>query len=313
MVPFIRVTEIWIPSKDRTSLEFGSGSYGGLDDFQSQSHQTVFAFGEGLPGRAWEARRPIVLKDLQTSYFKRGPAAAVAGLTCGLALPIFAGDVLLAVVTFFCGDDAETVGSIEVWVNDPATSSTIVQEDGYYGNAEFFARNARALDFGKGQGLPGEVWASGLPVVRDEPYSAHRFLRKAEALKLGRTTAFALPCTGDRTQTRVMTFLSALDTPIARRFEVWHLRPEEGRLAFGSGLCMQMGDLSGLYADLRLAREDGTLGRILTTNLPAITEDLSREPSVIADSLRAAGMTTLVAIPIVSDAARLTAVAAWYF
>ncbi|KQP55059.1 hypothetical protein ASG40_08585 [Methylobacterium sp. Leaf399] len=313
MASFIRVTEVWVPSKDGTALEFGSGSYGGLDGFHAQSHQTVFGYGEGLPGQAWATRRPIVLKDLQNSYFKRGAAAAAAGLTCGLALPIFAGDVLQAVVTFFCADDDEKVGAIEVWSNDPARSSAMAVEDGYYGNAEFFERNSKAIQFGRGQGLPGEVWERDRPVVVKEPYGSHRFLRKAEALKIGRTTAFGLPCHGDRDRDWVMTFLSALGTPIARRFEVWKVEPDSEHLTYEAGLCEVQGDVAASYGPLSLTREDGTIGRILLTGLPVIATDFSHEPTVIAASLAAAGLTTLVAIPVFSGTARLNAVAAWYF
>ena len=83
MTSFIRVTEDWVPSRDGTVLEFSSGSYGDLDGFHAESHQTVFGFDEGLPGRAWATRRPIVLKDLQNSYFRRGAAAAAAGPNSG--------------------------------------------------------------------------------------------------------------------------------------------------------------------------------------------------------------------------------------
>ncbi|MGZ8162404.1 MAG: hypothetical protein ACXWTT_06005 [Methylobacter sp.] len=61
MKTFIKVTEIWIPNKDRIKLEFGSGVYGELTDFKAASEQQQFAYNEGLPGRAWAAGRPIVL------------------------------------------------------------------------------------------------------------------------------------------------------------------------------------------------------------------------------------------------------------
>lgn len=313
MSSFIRVTEVWVPSKDGTVLEFGTGSYGDLHGFHAESHQTVFGYGEGLPGQAWETRRPIVLKDLQNSYFKRGAAAAEAGLTCGLALPIFAGDTLRAVVTFFCADDAEKVGAIEVWANDPAQSSAMEVQDGYYGNAEFFERNSKAIQFGKGQGLPGEVWERDRPIVVKEPYGSHRFLRKAEALKIGRTTAFGMPCHGDPGRDWVMTFLSALGTPIARRFEVWKAEADKRQLTYEAGLCEVEGDVSETYGPLSLTREDGTIGRILLTGLPVIATDFSNEPSAISASLAKAGLFTLVAIPVFTRDARLTAVAAWYF
>ena len=68
--------------------------------------QMCFGRGEGLPGQAWEAGRPIVLKQFEGSAFRRTQAAHADGLTCGIALPVFDGDALRAVVLIFCGDSA---------------------------------------------------------------------------------------------------------------------------------------------------------------------------------------------------------------
>ena len=89
MKTFIKVTEIWVPNKQRTQLEFGSGLYGGLVEFKAASEQQQFAYNEGLPGKAWAEGRPLVLKEFEQSYFKRTAAAKEAGLTCGIAIPIF--------------------------------------------------------------------------------------------------------------------------------------------------------------------------------------------------------------------------------
>ena len=121
MKTFIKVTEIWIPDKERTQLEFGSGLYGGLIDFKAASEQQHFAYNEGLPGKAWAAGHPIVLTKFEHSYFKRTAAAKQAGLTCGIAIPVFSGDFLLAVVVLLCGDDEDHAGAIEVWCNSPGS------------------------------------------------------------------------------------------------------------------------------------------------------------------------------------------------
>ncbi|MCP5365857.1 MAG: GAF domain-containing protein, partial [Hyphomicrobiales bacterium] len=112
---FIRAIEIWVPCKNRRRLELGAGLYGPLSEFETASHAISFGFDEGLPGKAWAAGHPIVLKNLTGSYFKRGEVAQAAGLTCGVALPIFAGSFLLAVIVLFCGDDRNHVGAIELW------------------------------------------------------------------------------------------------------------------------------------------------------------------------------------------------------
>ena len=110
MKTFIKVTEIWVPDKTRTHLEFGSGLYGDLYDFKADSAQQKFAYNEGLPGKAWAEGHPIVLSQFEHSYFKRTLSAQNAGLTCGIALPIFSGEFLMAVVVFLCGDDEDHAG-----------------------------------------------------------------------------------------------------------------------------------------------------------------------------------------------------------
>ena len=105
---------------------------------------------EVITGKAWAQRHPVVLCDLQNSYFVRREAAANAGLTCGVALPIFAGDVLVAVVVLFCGDDEKHVGAIELWHNDPETSLEMSLVDGYFGDAEGFEWISRHTSFRPG-------------------------------------------------------------------------------------------------------------------------------------------------------------------
>ena len=39
-----------------------------------------FGFDEGLPGKAWAAGHPIILKEFENSYFKRTEAAKAVGL-----------------------------------------------------------------------------------------------------------------------------------------------------------------------------------------------------------------------------------------
>lgn len=110
-----------------------------------------------------------------------------------------------------------------------------------------------------------------------------------------------------------MTFLSALGTPITRRFEVCKVEADRSHLTYEAGLCEVEGNVADVYGSLSLTREDGIVGGILLTGLPIIATDFSSEPTVISASLSRAGLTTLVAIPVFSREARLTAVAAWYF
>ena len=124
MKTFIRVVELWVPDRTRTRLEFGgslcSEEY---SEFKAVSENALFAYDEGLPGKAWAAGHPVILTKFQNSYFKRTDEAIEAGLTCGVALPVFAGEFLMAVMVLFCGDDEKHVGAIELWHNDAVASN----------------------------------------------------------------------------------------------------------------------------------------------------------------------------------------------
>ena len=77
MNTFIRATEVWLPSADRTLLEFGGGLFGGATHFAAISRQMCFGRGEGLPGQAWDEGRPILLKQFEGSNYRRTAAAKV--------------------------------------------------------------------------------------------------------------------------------------------------------------------------------------------------------------------------------------------
>lgn len=136
MNTFIRATEVWVPRSDGTALELGAGLYGTATRFGALSHGVHFAFGEGLPGKAWQEGRPIILRRFEGSYFMRTDATHAEGLTSGIALPVFSGDFLTAVLVIFCGDDAAHAGVIELWHNQPP-SADMTLADGYHGRSSW--------------------------------------------------------------------------------------------------------------------------------------------------------------------------------
>jgi hypothetical protein len=300
MQTFIRVTEIWLPNRDRSRLEFGDGLYGPLGDFRAVSERTSFAFDEGLPGKAWAARHPIILKDLQTSYFRRGEAAKEAGLTSAVALPVMAGDILLAVVVFLCGDDAEHVGAIELWHNHAAVNAEMGLVDGYYGTADAFGWLSRNTKFTRGSGLPGLAWRAGLPVVLHDLGRAHSFLRWEDGAKVGLNKGMAIPYRDEEAgRTWVMTFISAQGTPIARRFELWALDPRQDGMVLqaGDGDPDPAGEGSAAPAS-PVARGEGLVGRAWSGCSPLVEGG--------------PGTGSAVAIPFLNGA-RITAVVVWRF
>lgn len=300
---FIQVTEVWVPQDG--VLQLACGSYGDLAAFEEASRLTSFAKGEGLPGKAWAEARPVVLKGFDGSYFKRTEAASAAGLTAAVAVPVFKGQELKAVLVVLCGDDAERTGAIEVWADN---NGLLMLEDGYYGRAEHFEWVSRHTHFPKGQGLPGGVLATGHPMLMRDLGSGYRFVRADSAAKAGLTTGLGLPVPVPGNATYVLTLLSAKGTPIARRFELWDARKSRAgkdAAVLVDGICAREGalwDPENAGNERRVTAWQGSIGRVIGTGLPVVE---TGKPGL------AAGYQTMVALPIHEDGG-LSHIVAWY-
>jgi hypothetical protein len=310
MKSFVRVVEIWVPTQDRAQLALLDGYYGPLAEFRAASEQMRFRSDECLPGKAWASGHPVILKELENSYFKRTDAAKAAGLTCGIAIPVLAGELLTAVVVLFCGDDEAHIGAIELWNNDPAKSNEMRLVDGYYGTADKFGFNSRHTKFPRGYGLPGRVWKSNMPLIVKDLDHSRAFLRWQEATRIGINRGLGIPYPHASGQTWVMTFLSARETPLARCFEIWVPNEEHDTLIFHAGDC----DEDSLQATgdqpAKIDKGDGAIGQVWQSGVPVIRASDCNDSSSAGRS--AAALNAMVALPIM-DGRRLKAVVAWYF
>ncbi|MBJ3763741.1 GAF domain-containing protein [Maribius pontilimi] len=299
---FVEVTEIWIPEGDR--LVLSGGVYGPHDRFAEASRAETFALGEGLPGKAWAEARPVVLKAFDGSYFKRTEAARQVGLTSAVAIPIFAGRTLKAVVVVLCADDATRTGAIEVWAE---ADGILTLADGYYGAATHFEWVSQHTSFPRGQGLPGGVWSALTPILMRDLGSGYRFVRSESAGQAGLTTGLGLPIPVPGGATFVLTLLSAKGTPIARRFEIWDARAAKtgtrDAAKLVDGICERDGPL---WDPENAGRErvatawEGPIGRVLATGVP-----------VAETGAAAQGYAMMVAMPI-HRGGELAHVVAWY-
>lgn len=299
-----------MPAPDKSRLEFGGGLYGDLKHFEDVSRKVTFGFDEGLPGKAWASRHPIVFKDLTKSHFLRTDAAAAAGLTCGIALPIFAGYAVKAVLVMLCSANEENTGAIEVWTNAPGQSSQLTLADGYFGCADGFEAVAQAMTFGKGEGLPGLVWDQGIPVLMENLKRRSQFVRWKEARKLGLSRGLGLPCSYEPARTWVTTLLSAQETPIARRFEIW--LPVKGGLNFHAGSCDANRTYALDYQARWIAEGEGFIGKTLQTGVPGVVANFLGEPKWLKLSTQLAGLTAGIAMPVFDYRGATIAVVAWY-
>jgi hypothetical protein len=310
--PFIQIVEVWTPTADRCALELHGGLFGEHEAFKAISRKLYFGYGEGLPGRAWAERRPVIFTDLQQAGFVRRVAARRDALTCAVGLPIFAGDYLLAVLAFFCGADEQRVGAIELWHNDPTKSAEMSFIEGYFGVAENFEWAAKNVRFMRGFGLPGIVWQSGMPEVMADLGRSTSFVRRDDARRVGINKGLGIPSTAIPGQNYVLTFLSALGTPIARRFEVWVPDAQRVTLKFQDGDCDRNPGFAADYAGVSIERGVSPLGLALMTGLPTVSENLREDGSPLGASARKAQLASMVAIPVLEDG-RLRAVVGMYF
>lgn len=293
---FIRAAEVWVPSEDGTLLELAGGLFGNAPRFGALSRTMCFGRGEGLPGRAWDDGQPRLLKQFEGSYFRRIAAAAAAGLTCGIAVPWFRDGQLLAVLVLFCGDVAAHAGAIELWHNDPRVSSDMTLVDGYYGTSPA-ALEALSRDtfLPRGTGLPGLAWQRGGAVFIDDLGASPRFLRADATVPAGIHRGLAFPCATLGDGHWVLSFLSAPDTPIARRIERWAPAPD--------GLHLQRtavaGEAGADPSPLVLDGGAGTVGLAFATGAPVVCERAATEPGALGAVAVSEGLGGFVALPVV--------------
>ena len=233
-----------------------------------------------MPGQAWETGRPIVLKALEGSYFRRAAAARAEGLTCGIAVPLFKGDALSAVAVIFCGDDEAHAGAIELWHNDPAEDVDLRLVDGYYGTTgDTFEFISRATSFRRGTGLPGMAWERQAPVLLPDLGKGSGFLRSDGAVKVGINRGFAIPCSTIDGTHAVMAFLSALATPIARRVEVWEPMGGDGAGGVPAlGRAFAFSEPEGLLEGAASLAPPAIVSQAFASGVPAVAEPVIAIP-----------------------------------
>jgi hypothetical protein len=121
----------------------------------------------------------------------------------------------------------------------------------------------------------------------------------------------AIPYTSGGDETWVISFLSALRTPIARRFEIWLPGSEDGTLKFGSGYCSSGANLEAIFSGKIIRRGEGSVGQAFASISPVINLDVTQETSIAARAAAKAGLRQTVVLPVLSGS-RFQAAIAWY-
>ena len=103
--------ELWLRHPQRQTLYKSSIFYASnefMSQFSNNSESIEFAYGEGVPGKTWEAKKSIWYDDIcSVDYFVRKNDAQRFGLKTCFSLPIKAYDHVDAVLMFFNKDPKE--------------------------------------------------------------------------------------------------------------------------------------------------------------------------------------------------------------
>jgi GAF domain len=327
MPGFIRVAEVWVPAPVGDELILQHGVYGRLEAFKAASVDLRFSRGEGLPGRAWANRQPIILADLQNSYFKRAAAAAMAGIVCGIAMPFFYKETLMAVVVLFCGSSESTLGAIELWVDEGAEPGQMTLRDGYYGSAELSQWTEQQITFAKGfdlrvthwparlergSGLAALVGQSGTAEVLNDPLSAWGIppptAPSIHAISLG----IGIPLFCDPVRTWIVTMLSAPVTPIARRVEVWNSQSEAEPLETVRAVGSDVKIVGDHNMPTRAAIQEGLIGPVAASRRPNLVETTTMLSSQLKEPLQSEGLAMAMVFPIIARDGTLRSVIALF-
>ncbi|HSI52227.1 MAG TPA: hypothetical protein VLA61_28510 [Ideonella sp.] len=314
MSTFIRVAEVWVPSADGGVLELADGWFDNAPAFGRISREMCFGRDEGLPGRAWEEGRPILLRQFEGSYFRRIDAARAGGLSCALALPVFLNRALSSVLVLLCGEVQVQAGAIELWRNDPRITSDLRLDDGIFGGDTALEALTRDAFLPRGSGLPGLAWQREQAVFMAQLDEAPHFLRAETAADAGLVRGLAQPCTGrDPDRSWVLSLLSSQATPIARRVEGWLPDANGPMLQRGFGFCEARGRLSTESLPVQAL---GAIGKALSTGVAQVCTGPEPAGQALARELDAVGLRTVVAIPLVqagADSDQVSEVVALYF
>lgn len=306
---FIQAAELWLPSSDGSLLDFGGGAFGAAKRFEARSRSMCFGRGEGLPGRAWDEGRPILLSELSGAGFRRADAARTAGYTCAIALPYFAGDRISGVLVLFCSHDPAHISALELWHHNARLTSDMTLADGAYGAGEAsFGAISRETFLPRGVGLPGLAWQRGETVfIEDLASVPGRFLRSETAAEAGLHRGLAIPVGSRVDDCHVVTFLAGSELPLARRIERWVPDAAKTELHRDFAFSELHGGRSAAAARLSIPAGSGGLTSSISTawtrGVPVINPRPEAEEGPPAAAAAAIGSQALIAIPVVWEGA----------
>lgn len=170
---------------------------------------------------------------------------------------------------------------------------------GFFGDAKRFEATTRALCFGKGEGLPGQTWEAGHPLVI-KTLEDTRFRRAAAARAAGLTSAMALPIFAGDTLRSVLVLFCGDDMEHAGAIELWHHATGKSHdMTLQDGYYGTTGDtFEFISRSSSFRRGTGLPGRCWESQAPVFMPDLGRASGFLrATSAVKVGINRGIALP----------------
>jgi hypothetical protein len=229
----------------------------------------VFPRGEGLPGRVWEEKQPLVLNHFRGgASLNRADAAARAGLGAGLGFPIYRANQCVAVCTLLFSSVHPRSGVIEVW-SQRGSQNTLSLATGYYGRLDGFRRQSATMKFPLGTGLPGRVLETHSPILLDNLSCPETFSRITGAESFGLRSGLGLPIVSPL-GTSAIVMLAGQAAPLASTIEIWTPAPDGQSLTLGSVSYHEQGASASTHRKTSCRKGEGLPGLVWEGEAPLV-------------------------------------------
>lgn len=187
---------------------------------------------------------------------------------------------------------------VETWVPN-ANGSLLEFGGGLFGKAASFGAITRRLCFGRGEGLPGQAWEQGQPVLLKKFHGSY-FQRIAAADDEGLTCGIAVPTFINERLTAVTVFFCGDDEAHAGAIELWANHPAHSKdMRLVEGYYGNTGDTFEFVSRSTSFRQgNGLPGLAWDQNKPVFMDNLGKGSGFLrADSALKVGINRGFAFP----------------
>ena len=289
----VSYVEVWHPDADAEKLRLAAARTIGESSQSSTEEGSAVACGEGVAGRAWSQKAPMILQESPTELMDAYSSRSGVSLRAIIAIPVLSEDRIRGVVVLGLADG---FGGTEIWSRDDRDELSI--SSGHYSGLDAFEFINRYVRFPKGAGIPGQVWKTGRPRLVTDPATNEAFVRTFEndpakidcvlGVPIGSSSGFA---------THVLLLLSTSQAPLATRFEIWNCsltEPEKSESEVSESARLEVTSVESASSVRETRTENARCQRIASDmareRVPLLV-DSSKEPSATQDDL-------LLAIPV---------------